>query len=362
MFKIAQFTKYSSRAASARQRFSQYQPYLVELGLKSENFSFFDDEYVSNLFMGRKFLSGNVIKCYLRRFKDIFKSKSFDAIVVQCEVFPYLASFFDSLIRIYGAPIVFDYDDAIFHNYDMHRSFIVRALLARKIDRIMAYCDLVMAGNAYLADRARAAGARRVEIIPTVVDVDAYQVRSPAPEGGIVRIGWIGTPGTWTTYMASMMPLLTDIACAHGARIMAVGAGPAAKPHPMLDNLAWTEETEVAHIQQMDIGLMPLTDTPWSRGKCGYKLIQYMACGLPVIASPVGVNAKLVEHGVNGFLASTESQWRAALSMLLRDPALRQRMGAEGRRKVEGEYSLQVYGPRVAQLLLDVARKGRGSR
>jgi len=104
----------------------------------------------------------------------------------------------------------------------------------------------------------------------------------------------------------------------------------------------------------MDVGIMPLTDTPWARGKCGYKLIQYMACGLPVIASPVGVNAEIVEHGVNGFLASTENEWRAALGVLLGDSSLRQRMGAEGRRKVEREYSLAVWGPKVAAMLQSV--------
>jgi hypothetical protein len=121
----------------------------------------------------------------------------------------------------------------------------------------------------------------------------------------------------------------------------------------------WSEDSEVAMIQSMDIGIMPLTDSPWARGKCGYKLIQYMACGLPVVASPVGVNADIVEHGVNGFLATTEDEWRQALTTLLRDPDLRRRMGAAGRRKVETDYSLQVWGPRVAAIFHEIAGGGR---
>ena len=105
----------------------------------------------------------------------------------------------------------------------------------------------------------------------------------------------------------------------------------------------------------MDIGLMPLPDTPWTRGKCGYKLIQYMACSLPVIASPVGVNRDIVEHGVNGFLATSEDEWRASLSALIRDPKLRLRMGEAGIKKVEKSYSLQTQGPRMAQLLRSIA-------
>jgi glycosyltransferase involved in cell wall biosynthesis len=111
----------------------------------------------------------------------------------------------------------------------------------------------------------------------------------------------------------------------------------------------------VADILDMDLGLMPLMDTPWARGKCGYKLIQYMACGLPVIASPVGVNREIVQHGVNGFLAETDSEWRTALSTLLGDPALRLTMGQAGRKMVEDRYSLQVWGPRVAEMLVRAA-------
>jgi glycosyltransferase involved in cell wall biosynthesis len=106
---------------------------------------------------------------------------------------------------------------------------------------------------------------------------------------------------------------------------------------------------------------MPLPDTPWMRGKCGYKLIQYMACGLPVVASPVGVNADIVEHGVNGFLVETPDDWSRALKTLIGNPDLRRQMGAAGRKRVEERYSLQVYGPRVASLLSEIAAQGRAA-
>ena len=223
----------------------------------------------------------------------------------------------------------------------------------------MASAALITAGNRYLADRAKAAGACGIEIVPTVVDLNAYTQRPPPVPTQPPSIGWIGTPSTWTEYMAPMMPMLTKVAGSAGARIIGVGAGRTADAHALLDTLPWTEESEVARIHAMDIGIMPLTDTPWARGKCGYKLIQYMACGLPVIASPVGVNAEIVEHGVNGFLASTETEWTEALRTLLGDPGLRARMGEEGRRKVERDYSLQVWGPRVAQMLRGAADQGR---
>ena len=120
-------------------------------------------------------------------------------------------------------------------------------------------------------------------------------------------------------------------------------------------SVAWSEATEAASISSLDIGIMPLVDEPFERGKCGYKLIQYMACGLPVVASPVGVNRQIVEHGVNGFLAETPAQWEEALRTLLGDAALRQRMGQAGRRQVEEKYCLQVTGPRLAELLVSAS-------
>jgi glycosyltransferase involved in cell wall biosynthesis len=122
-------------------------------------------------------------------------------------------------------------------------------------------------------------------------------------------------------------------------------------------SIPWTEQTEVASIASFDIGIMPLLDAPFERGKCGYKLIQYMACGLPVVASPVGVNCQIVEHGVNGFLADTPEQWEQVLMTLLADAGLRQRMGAAGRRKVEQHYSIQVTGPKLAAMLKLAAKK-----
>ena len=218
----------------------------------------------------------------------------------------------------------------------------------------MASSDLVMAGNPYLADHARRASSPRVEIVPTVVDINVYKVRAEVGGEDALRVGWIGTPQTWQELARPVHNVLETILAEQSAQFLAVGAGMQHKTTGTLQILPWTEDTEVSLIQSMDIGVMPLPDTPWTRGKCGYKLIQYMACGLPVVASPVGVNRDIVEHGVNGFLAESDDEWRAAVKMLLNDADLRCRMGAAGRKKVEEQYSLQVWGPRVAQMLRSV--------
>jgi glycosyltransferase involved in cell wall biosynthesis len=223
----------------------------------------------------------------------------------------------------------------------------------------MKSSQLVTAGNAYLADRARKAGAVHVEVVPTVVDLSAYSVRFISFSNTAVRVGWIGTPNTWNAFGQTLHTQINDTLAAHGARFCAVGAELEARRVGNLEVIAWSEDTEVDAIQSMDIGVMPLPDTPWARGKCGYKLIQYMACGLPVVASPVGVNKEIVEHGVNGFLAESDAEWRTAIEALLSDADLRRRMGAAGRKKVEDSYSLQVWGPRVAQMMRQVADEGR---
>lgn len=350
--------RYDRLGASSRLRMLQYVPSLRAEGFQVELSPFFADAYLTKLYTGKS-TRGHTVEAYSRRVRSLVRKSQVDVLWIEKEAFPWLPWFVERAALPRRVPFVLDFDDAVFHRYDLHRSPLVRAVLGRKLDRAMAASALVTAGNAYLADRARAAGAHRIEIVPTVVDLEAYTLRHATQLDSAPAIGWIGTPSTWSEYMAPMMPLLTGIAGAEGARLVAVGAGKDAEAHPTLDSLPWSEETEIASIQVMDVGIMPLTDTPWARGKCGYKLIQYMACGLPVVASPVGVNAEIVEHGVNGFLATTDVEWREALTILLRDPALRHRMGQEGRRKVERAYSLHVWGPRVVSLLRDVVEKGR---
>ena len=350
---ILLLSRYTRMGASSRLRTMQYLPALAREGLNVQVFPFFDDSYLQALYSGKQ-RRGSTTGYMVQRIKQLWKLSPPDLIWLEYEALPWIPWSIERAILPRRVPIVSDYDDAVFHRYDLHRSRLVRYSLGNKLDKLMASATLVTAGNRYLADRATAVGAPRVEIVPTVVDLTAYTQRPQRPSEEAPVIGWIGTPSTWTEYMAPIMPVLEQVAEAAGARIAAVGAGRAAAAHPLIENLPWTEDSEVARIHAMDIGIMPLTDTPWARGKCGYKLIQYMACGLPVVASPVGVNNEIVEHGVNGFLAESDDEWRAAIRTLLGDPDLRCRMGAAGRRKVEEQYSLQVWGPRVAQMLRSV--------
>ena len=169
------------------------------------------------------------------------------------------------------------------------------------------------------------------------------------------RLGWIGQRST-ASFLAPYAPLFERLA-AHGkAHFKSVGIDAQNLGLPMAF-IPWSEETEVDSVSGFDIGIMPLVDEAFERGKCGYKLIQYMACGLPVVASPVGVNRQIVEHGVNGFLAETRAEWEKALQTLLADAGLRQRMGQAGRQKVERQYCIQVTGPTLSHLFIEAAKK-----
>jgi glycosyltransferase involved in cell wall biosynthesis len=231
-------------------------------------------------------------------------------------------------------------------------------MLGDRIDTVMRRADVVTAGNAYLAARAEAAGCPRVERLPTVVDSLRYVPREPGKEGRAVVLGWIGSPAT-AHYLHALAPVVERLQLRHEIRAVAVGARVDQVAGTPFQAVAWSEAQESALLAGFDIGIMPLPDAPWERGKCGYKLIQYMACAVPVVASPVGVNREIVQPGVNGELAEGADAWEAALSRLIADPELRQRMGSEGRRRVEDWYSLQAQAPRLVTLLQEAARRGR---
>jgi hypothetical protein len=175
-----------------------------------------------------------------------------------------------------------------------------------------------------------------------------------ADDEGPFTLGWIGSPLT-SAYLEPLRPALVELAARQSFRIVLVGASPTALAGLPVERVAWSLETEAAQLARFDVGLMPLPDLPWERGKCGYKLIQYMASSLPVVASPVGANRDIVVPGETGFLAETWAEWGAALDRLAQDPALRQRMGAVGRRRVEQRYALQTRAPELIDLLYNVA-------
>lgn len=330
----------------------QYLPWFQEAGLVVTVASLLDDGQLRARYLRGGYGMGTVLRAYAERVKALLNRSSFDVIWIEKEALKWWPLWAE-LALLHGVPYVLDYDDADFHNYDMHRLALVRRLYGRRLDGLMAGASLVVAGNEYLAQRARAAGAPWVELVPTVIDLERYRATSVAKASaadGLPRVVWIGSPST-VRYLQLIAAPLQALARRQPFVLRVIGGGAVSIPGVQTEVVDWTEATEVQALQSADVGVMPLEDTPWERGKCGYKLIQYMACGLPVIGSAVSANNDIVVHGQTGMLARSADNWLESLEALLADATLRQQMGQAGRARVEAFYCVQKTGPRLSGLL-----------
>jgi glycosyltransferase involved in cell wall biosynthesis len=355
--KLLALPRYARLGASSRVRFSQYYPSLGRL-LPLEHIAesaLLSDDYLRRKYSGSSLAIPIALGYWGRIYRLARKPAPSEVYWLEKEALPWAPAWFERLLL--QRPYVLDLDDAIFHTYDRHPNGLLRRLYARKIDRLMRRAALVTAGNDYLAARAREAGASWVEVLPTVIDLEHYPLRERAMSGDVFTVGWVGSPAT-VHYLRMLEAPLQQLARERRVRLCVVGAE-ASMTGVETESVPWSAETEARSIARFDVGVMPLPDSPWERGKCGYKLIQYMACRLPVVASPVGVNATLVTPDEHGYLAGDDEAWYGALARLAGDGGLRARLGAAGRRRVESDYCVQVTAPRLACWLQTVAEGTR---
>jgi glycosyltransferase involved in cell wall biosynthesis len=286
----------------------------------------------------------------LRRLASLVRPGGVDAFFVQREAFFLGGAWSETLARL-RAPVIYDFDDAIWIRTmsEANRSF---AWLKNvdKIPRIVGLAHTVIAGNDYLAAWARQHSSN-VHVIPTCVDTDRFSpiARSAAD---VVTIGWSGSAST-LAHLRPLMPALERVVAKRGQRVRIRVMGDPAFEHPPLGlrGEAWSPAAEIALLQEMSIGLMPLPDDDWTRGKCGFKGLLSMAMGAATVMSPVGVNTEIVRHGENGFLAATEDEWVELLCRLVDDAALRTRVGQAGRQTVVDRYSVRRWEETLAALL-----------
>jgi glycosyltransferase involved in cell wall biosynthesis len=361
MPRILALTRYQRLGAASRIRFLQFLPELRLRGLDIDVDYLLDDVYVQRLYKGQHVVVSDVLRSYVKRLWVMTRPRRHGVLWIEKEALPWIPAAFESAL-LNNVPYILDLDDAWFHRYDMHANPLVRRLLGRKIDALMRNSAAMVAGNDYLAERAHTAGARCVHVIPSVVDLTRYVRRpdssAPGPTADKAVIGWIGTPLT-VRYLGEMREVLEKVTKSGGVRLHIIGASvPDELAGLPAVSIPWNEATEVQEISKFSIGIMPLKATPWELGKCGFKLLQVMAAGLPVVASAIGVNAQIVRHGVNGFLASNAEEWSAAIAKLCADRTLRQKMGREARKTVEQNYSLDAVIDSLASLL-DGVLKGR---
>ena len=338
MSNILVFSLYGSQAASHRVRLSQFRQGLAAEGIDFLIQSLLDNSYLQRSFAGgRPSLSG-LISAYGRRLDSLRLADQFDLAIVYGELLPFLPGWLER--RILKIPFIYDLDDAFYLKYRSGPLRWLLPLLGAKCDRMMEVAVAVTAGNAELAAYARRFNSN-VILLPSVVDTNHYIPASSQPSDladSPFTVGWIGSPST-APYLQQLVEPLQQLALERPVRLIVVGG-----PAPVLAGVEvieqpWNLEQEVPLIQQFDVGVMPLPDSQWARGKCAYKLIQCMACSVPVIASPVGANVDAVPPSC-GLLACGPAEWLAAFRQLAANPDLRKRLGASGRQWVEQRYSL----------------------
>lgn len=359
LLRVLVLTRYGVLGASSRLRFSQYFSALHGAGMQIQCLPLFGDEALGARYRRGQYSLGAALTAFGKRMQVMFSHRDFDVVWIEKEALPWCPLWLE-LALLSSVPYVLDYDDAVFHNYDLHSSALVRRLYGQRLDGLMARAALVVCGNAYLAQRATDAGAVWVERLPTVIDLDRYTLQGRTQTVAEVaeqvpRIVWIGSPST-AKYLALLSQPLQALAQRMPFVLRVIGAE-FALPGVQVECVPWADATEVADIAACDVGVMPLQDSAWERGKCGYKLIQYMACGLPVVASDVGMNEEIVKAGGSGYLARSDDEWLEALMALLSDAALCQKFGLAGRQRVEDVYCIQKTGPVMSQWLAEAAGK-----
>ena len=354
--KVIYLTKYSRNGASSRLRSYQFFPFLEKEGIDITVKPFFDEDYLNHLYSKKKIAKFKLAKYYFQRFFVLFSITNYDKVVIEKELFPYFFSWFEKLLYLLKVSYIVDYDDAIFHNYDLSNNKLIRFLLKNKIENVMKYSGCVLAGNNYLAEKANQSGAKKIIVFPTVIDIEKYNSKNYITTNDKIIIGWIGSPSTFK-YVKKLSAVFEKLVNEIPFEIHIIGSNEKLDIQGSVHYLNWSESSEVALISNFDIGIMPLENTAWELGKCAYKLIQYMGCSLPVVASSIGMNKEVVDDGSNGYLVDNEKEWIEKLRILLNDSNLRKQFGKNGRRKVEQEYTLQNNVQKLISILKDGSTK-----
>lgn len=333
------------RSPGQRYRCEQYFPYLQKAGFECVYSPILatakeDKDFYSAGNYLRKL--GLFLKGAWRRLKDVRRAKEFDIVFIYREAFMTGTIVFEKMLKRSGVKIVYDFDDAIW-NHDVSQANKALGWLKRpeKTNDIIALADLVIVGNQYLATHAARFNAHAV-VIPSTIDLNYYQVPEKKKAKAVI-IGWSGSLTT-IEHFKPIIPVLKKVKEKYGERVAfrVFGMSDYTQEELNIKGIGWTPQNEVEQIAAFDIGIMPLPDNQWTRGKCGMKGLQYMALEVPAVMSAVGVNKDIVQDGINGFLATTDAEWIEKLSLLIESTALRESLGKAGRKTIEEKFSCQA--------------------
>ena len=338
--KLLMFLKYCAKGASTRYRSLNYLSDLEKIGVEYEINNLFCDEYLIARYSNKKIPTLYYIRRFYFRLRAIIRVlRRYKYCYIEYELFPFFPPVFEFLFHLRGIRIIYDYDDATFLRYE---SGFKKLFLSRKFDSLCKASSLVLCGNPNLERAARTRGARNTVVLPTAVDVERYTNLDFKCQGRQLRVCWIGSPST-VHYLVNITPVLNTLIEMNVIRLMVIGVASRQAQGLMANQFVeWSSESEIDCLANNEVGIMPLENDSWSRGKCGFKILQYMASGLAVTASPVGVNVQMLENSGCGYLASSAFEYRWLLLRLARNRDLLRQMGERGRRYVNEKYSRKI--------------------
>ncbi|MFN0277446.1 MAG: glycosyltransferase family 4 protein [Pyrinomonadaceae bacterium] len=343
-----------------RFRIEQWEPILRKGGVEITYAPFETDELRSVLYKRGQILTKikAVTRNMKRRGEEIESLSEFDLVYLFREAALLGPPWFERKLARSGVPVVFDFDDAIFFSYKSpSNGYLSYLKFPRKTAESCRLSTHVMAGNEFLANYARQ-NNENVTIIPTTIDTDKYKFVERTKEPDVLIIGWSGSFST-IQHLDTIRDVLHELAKTEKFRLRIIGTPEYKLPGVDVEAIQWRSETEIDDLRQIDIGLMPLPDDNWSKGKCGLKALQYMALGISTICSPVGVNSTIIRDGENGFLADSKEEWIEKIKILIHSSELRQKFGRAGRETVEREYSAKVVAPKVLEIFRSAAKKSQ---
>lgn len=356
--KILFWSPYPSEGASNRYRIEQYLLYLKQEGIDYKLHSFWGSAafkilYKKGCYIRKSyfFLLGTI-----RLLIDIMQISRYTTVFIHREIYPVGGAFFERILHLLKKTIIFDFDDAIFLSASsLSNNFIERFKKPQKMITIIKLSQAVIAGNSYLADFARQYNLR-VSIIPTPIDTEKYFPNVNMCHAENIVIGWMGSITT-LDFLKSMKRVFIKIhQNFEQVKFKIIGGDFAINGLPSIICKPWSMEEERGDLRTIDIGIMPMPDNEWTRGKCGFKAILYMSMGIPCVCSPVGMNKEIIKDGENGFLVNSEDEWFEKLSFLIKNTEVRRKIGLAGRKTVEEKYSVAANVARFLDILKSVRK------
>jgi glycosyltransferase involved in cell wall biosynthesis len=332
----------TDKAPSQRFRFEQYYELLNEKGIDYDIKPFLSNEIWDILYLPGRFLKKafGILGGLFKRFFLLFKLKQYDYIFIHREATPIGPSFFEYFAsRWLKKKIIYDFDDAIWiPNFSEANSFFSFLKGYGNVHKICSYAYKISCGNEYLCDYAKQFN-KNVVYNPTTIDTNNYHNRVKDQSGEEFVIGWTGSHST-IRYIGEIVPVLSKLEKKYTFTFRVISDFKPEFELNSLEYVKWKKESEIEDLLGFNIGIMPLINDKWANGKCGFKALQYMSLGIPALVSPVGVNSRIVDHGLNGFICDTPEEWETAIETLLLNRETLGEMSKQTRKKIIDHYSV----------------------